>query len=104
MDAPSSLHAGGAVCGLCGALGEPWRSKYGFDLLRCKKCRNGFVPRDMVPENLESIYSRAYFEGKEATGYPTYLADSPVISKNFARRLRFIERLEPPGRRILDVG
>jgi SAM-dependent methyltransferase len=92
------------TCGLCGAPGEPWRSKYGFDLLRCTNCRNGFVPKGLVPADLEAIYSRAYFEGKEATGYPTYLADSRVISKNFARRLRFIERLDPPGRRILDVG
>lgn len=93
-----------AICGLCGARGEPWRRKYGFTLLRCVGCGNGFVPRNRIPADLEAMYSRAYFEGKEDTGYATYLADSRVISTNFARRLRFVETLGPPGRRILDVG
>src|SRR5438477_8440634 len=86
-----SLDQDGALCGLCGARGEPWRRKYGFDLLRCTRCRNGFVQRSAVPPDLESMYTRAYFEGGEATGYSTYLADSRVISKNFADRLRFVE-------------
>jgi SAM-dependent methyltransferase len=104
MRAQASLDSNGATCGLCGAPGVPWRRKYGFELLRCTRCRNGFVPKHLIPTDLESMYSRAYFEGGERTGYPTYLADSEVIAKNFERRLRFIEKLGPPGRRILDVG
>jgi len=99
-----SLDRDGETCGLCGARGRPWRRKYGFSLLRCPHCGNGFVPKDRIPDDLESMYSRAYFEGKEDTGYATYLADSRVMQRNFARRLRFVERLGPPGRRILDVG
>lgn len=104
MGVESSVESQRDRCGLCGARGEPWRRKYGFQLLRCTRCRNAFVPKSLVPGNLESIYSRAYFEGGENTGYPTYLADSRVISENFARRLRYIEDLGPPGRRLLDVG
>lgn len=92
------------LCGLCGAVGEPYRHKYGFDILLCTRCDNAFVPRSRVPANLEDIYSKAYFEGGQTTGYPGYLADSALIERNFADRLMFIESLGARGKRLLDVG
>jgi SAM-dependent methyltransferase len=91
-------------CGLCGAMGRPWRHKHGFDVLLCSGCGNAFVPESRVPKDLESLYSKAYFEGEHSTGYPSYLADSRIILENFADRLRFIEEVGTPGKRLLDVG
>lgn len=91
-------------CGLCGAPGRRFVVKHGFEVLRCSGCDNAFVPSDAVPKNLEEIYSAAYFEGGESTGYPGYLADREILLKNFAERLAFIESAKPPGRRLLDVG
>jgi SAM-dependent methyltransferase len=91
-------------CGLCGATGRAWRHKHGFEVLLCSSCGNGFVPESSVPKDLESLYSKAYFEGAHATGYPSYLADSSIILENFADRLRFIDEVGAPGKRLLDVG
>jgi SAM-dependent methyltransferase len=91
-------------CGLCGGLGRPYRRKYGFVILLCSRCKNAFVPRSLVPDDLEQIYSKEYFEGGHATGYPGYLADSALILRNFEDRLKFIESLGAPGKRLLDVG
>jgi SAM-dependent methyltransferase len=93
-----------AHCGLCGAPGHPFLVKRGVDVFLCSSCGNGFVPSFAIPENLEAIYSQAYFEGGEATGYPGYLADRELLLRNFAERLAFVERARPPGRRLLDVG
>jgi SAM-dependent methyltransferase len=78
--------------------------KRGIDVLRCTGCGNAFVPAHAVPPDLELIYSRAYFEGGEATGYPGYLADRRLLMENFEERLAFIDDAAPPGRRLLDVG
>ncbi|HEX3595959.1 MAG TPA: class I SAM-dependent methyltransferase [Polyangiaceae bacterium] len=91
-------------CGLCGGTGRPLFVKRGIGVLRCDSCRNAFVPRSQIPDDLESIYSSAYFEGGEATGYPGYLADREILARNFVERLEFIEGARPPGRRLLDVG
>ncbi|HEX4339614.1 MAG TPA: class I SAM-dependent methyltransferase [Polyangiaceae bacterium] len=91
-------------CGLCGGPGRPFFVKRGIDVLRCERCHNAYVPSFAIPEDLESIYSQAYFEGGEATGYPGYLADRELLVQNFVERLEFIEGARPPGRRLLDVG
>ncbi len=91
-------------CGLCGGPGRPFFEKRGIGVLLCEACRNAFVPSSAIPEDLESIYSQAYFEGGEGTGYPGYLADRELLLRNFGERLAFIESSKPPGRRLLDVG
>jgi SAM-dependent methyltransferase len=91
-------------CGLCGGAGRPFFVKRGIDVLLCSSCRNAFVPKSEIPDDLESIYSQAYFEGGEATGYPGYLADREILERNFVERLAFIERSRPPGKKLLDVG
>lgn len=91
-------------CGICGGEGSPWLEKHGFPILLCATCHNGFVPRHLVPDDLEALYSKGYFEGEHETGYPGYLADAKLVERNFQDRLKYIESLEPPGKRLLDVG
>lgn len=91
-------------CGICGGVGQPFRKKHGFTILLCRKCGNAYVPSSLVPEDLEDIYSRGYFEGEQTTGYPGYLADSELYLQNFRSRLSVLEALPTKGRRILDVG
>lgn len=94
----------GSRCGLCGALGTPWLAKNGYPLFLCKTCKNGYLPKELVPKDLEAMYTKTYFEGEQATGYPGYLADARFVEKNFEDRVRYIESLKPPGKRLLDVG
>ena len=90
-------------CGLCGGAGTSWSTKAGYLLFSCTSCGNGFLPQGEIPAQLEELYSREYFEGKRSTGYPAYLAEAPMLERNFEDRLAWIERLHAPGR-ILDVG
>jgi len=94
---------GDCACRICGGPGRPWLEKKGLPLLRCSRCGNGYLPDARVPDDLESLYSREYFEGGRETGYPAYLAEAPLLAANFERRLAWIEGLQGPGR-LLDVG
>src|SRR3954470_21765089 len=98
--AATSSEAEAARCGLCGAPGRPFLVKRAADVFCCAGCGNGFAPSFAIPADLEAIYSQAYFEGGEATGYPGYLADRELLLRNFAERLAFVERARPPGRRL----
>jgi len=89
---------------VCGGVGQPFRRKHGYTVLLCRKCGNGYVPSSLVPDDLEDIYSKGYFEGEQSTGYPGYLADSELLLQNFKHRLSVIEGLGTRGRRLLDVG
>jgi SAM-dependent methyltransferase len=90
-------------CPVCGEAAAPWLEKRGYLLARCTSCRSAFLPPDQTPSDLETLYSSGYFDGKGATGYPGYLAESRMLEKNFERRLDWIESLHPPGR-LLEVG
>jgi SAM-dependent methyltransferase len=102
--APAPFPPASDRCGICGGVGQPFRKKHGYTILHCRKCGNAYVPSSLVPENLEDIYSRGYFEGEQSTGYPGYLADSELLLQNFRHRLSVIEGLGTRGRRLLDVG
>jgi SAM-dependent methyltransferase len=82
---------------------RPWIEKRAYRIHRCGHCGNAFVPDAAVPADLESLYTAAYFDGGEATGYPSYEADGPLIERSLARRMRWLATLAPPGR-LLDVG
>ncbi|MGE4609358.1 MAG: class I SAM-dependent methyltransferase [Myxococcota bacterium] len=92
-----------AQCPLCDDLGEPWREKAGFLILRCVGCQNGFLPAESVPADLEDLYSHEYFEGDQGAGYPSYLADAALLERNFERRVAWLSEFVEPGR-VLDVG
>lgn len=59
-------------------------------LLRCSEC--GFITANMdsSTEELESLYSDAYFNGEE---YADYLADQKMIEKNFRHRLSTLRKV-----------
>ena len=104
MARPDAAARGTLRCRLCGDTGgEPWLEKRGYPIHRCRRCGNAFVPDTAVPTDLESLYTAAYFGGGEATGYPSYEADGPLIERSFHRRMRWLAGLAPPGR-LLDVG
>ena len=91
-------------CRLCGGADvEPWLEKRAYAILRCRRCGNAFVPDAAVPEDLESLYTASYFDGGEATGYPSYVADGALIEHSLTRRMRWLATLAPKGR-LLDVG
>jgi SAM-dependent methyltransferase len=93
-----------AACPVCAAgSGRPWLVKGGFPILRCDSCGSGFLPEHAVPEDLEDLYSKEYFHGGRATGYPSYLADAGLLERNFGKRIAWIESLHPPGR-LLEIG
>jgi SAM-dependent methyltransferase len=92
------------ACPLCGGSGTPWQRKRGFEIDLCGSCRNAFVPPELVPADLEALYSVEYFEGEQSTGYPGYRSDQEIIVKNFRDRLQWIARFAPPRPRLLDVG
>jgi SAM-dependent methyltransferase len=101
---PPREAAGGSRCRLCGSASVVgWREKRGFPIARCAVCGNAFVPDAAVPPDVESLYGPAYFAGEAETGYPTYLRDAPVLERNFALRLAWLESQRAPGR-LLDVG
>lgn len=91
-------------CALCGGDTEAWRERRGYAIVRCRRCGNAFLPEEQIPDGLSDLYTEGYFEGGHETGYPGYQADAPIIERNFAARVRWIESLSPPGRRVLDVG
>jgi SAM-dependent methyltransferase len=92
------------ACPVCPAgSGSPWLVKGGFPILRCDSCGSGFLPEHAVPEDLEDLYSKEYFHGGRATGYPSYLADAALLERNFGKRLTWIEELHPQGR-LLEIG
>ncbi len=90
-------------CPICAASGERWREKSGFQIQRCTGCHNGFLPEDSIPSDLESLYSREYFEGDQSAGYPSYLADAALLERNFEQRVLWLKGFTQPGR-LLDVG
>ncbi|HMJ16338.1 MAG TPA: class I SAM-dependent methyltransferase [Polyangiaceae bacterium] len=92
------------ACPLCGGTGRPWQRKRGFEIDLCGSCSNAFVPRELIPTDLEDLYSASYFEGEQSTGYPGYLNDTKLIVRNFQDRLQWIARFAPKQPRLLDVG
>lgn len=69
---------------------------------RCAACTHVWADVELDWEALRRIYSPAYFQGEE---YGEYLADRRVIEKNFAARLRTLQRfLTPAHRRLFEIG
>jgi SAM-dependent methyltransferase len=104
MPRPDGAANGAPACRLCGS-GDvaDWIEKRGYHTYRCRTCGNAFLPDAAVPDDLESLYTESYFGGGETTGYPSYVADGPLIERSLVRRLRWLAGMAPPGR-LLDVG
>ena len=101
--APARLADSNIACPICAGAAVGWTEKRGYPIVRCQACGSAFIPAESVPDDLESLYSAEYFQGKKGTGYPGYLRDVALLERNFSRRLRWIESSHRPGR-LLDVG
>jgi SAM-dependent methyltransferase len=87
-------------CPICGGVCQPARIR---GLLQCVGC--GFVTADvsLSREELERLYSAAYFHGEE---YRDYVAERGLFQKQFQRRLEILLRFLPGGRgrRLFEIG
>ena len=93
-------------CPLCAVPAPPAALvKAGYPIARCA-CGMMFVSRPVEEHVLESLYAEHYFAGgldDGVPGYSGYADDERILQRNFARRLRALERLVTPGA-LLDVG
>ena len=62
-----------------------------------------FADLSLSDEDLSRIYSRAYFFGEE---YADYTADEPALRRNFASRLRVLDRFTDPTLhgKLVEIG
>lgn len=75
--------------------------KNGCDILQCEPCglgraeTSGFDPA--------AYYTRDYFSGQHADGYADYAGAEPVLRREFARTVDFIQGFVARGR-LLELG
>lgn len=73
----------------CLICGSSYRPSHLEGLLQCTKCNFITTDLNLSDEELLKLYSEDYFHGNE---YGDYLADKPIIQKNFRKRLKVLER------------
>lgn len=84
-------------CALCGHAG-PMRERFAeLQVVACPGCDLVFYEGAV---RAAEIYDEGYFNGEE---YRDYLADKPIIQRNFAGRIEDLRRLRPSGR-LLEIG
>ena len=90
-----------SICLVCDGLLEPHKRLTG--LLRCQSC--GFVTADLALSSgeLEAIYGRDYFHGRE---YADYVLEGPSLKDNFRRRLQTLTRYVPEhhNKTLFEIG
>jgi 2-polyprenyl-3-methyl-5-hydroxy-6-metoxy-1,4-benzoquinol methylase len=85
-----------SACELCGSSDRPLSWFPTKDIVKCPQC--GLIYYDgLIPE---SLYSKDYFEKGEYLGY---LHDKKIHQRNFAERIRILEKISPDGR-LLEIG
>jgi len=72
-------------------------------LLRCEACSFTTADLALSEEQLRRLYTERYFAGDE---YRDYVADRPVIEKQFRLRLRRLLKFVPAERRrnLFEIG
>ena len=72
-------------------------------ILKCKKCDHIFADLRLTDEELFDLYRKNYFFGDE---YSDYVADKPIIQKNFKLRLKPLETFLNPTshKNLLEIG
>lgn len=70
---------------------------------KCQNCGHVFCNRRLTDQQLSDLYGTSYFSGAE---YSNYLADKPVLQRNFRLRLNVLKKLLDPHRyrHLLEVG
>lgn len=88
------------ACIACG--GDRSTPRY-TGLRRCATCGHVWADLDVSHEELVAHYSRSYFFGEE---YSDYVADRPLIERNFSLRYRTLRRFLKSGthRRLFELG
>ena len=87
------------ACPLCGVAPRPFAVDFqGLQLARCERCGLQFQsPRPVFEDLVRAVYGPAYHPPGE------HLLDS-IRRYQFERQMRWLERPEADGRRLLDVG
>ena len=72
-------------------------------LLQCQRCSHVVADLRITDEELFQLYKKDYFFGDE---YSDYVADKPVIQKNFNLRLKTLKKFLKPHvhRNLLEIG
>jgi SAM-dependent methyltransferase len=91
-------------CRVCNSNGKDLLfKKYGFDIVKCKKC--GLVYSDFHPtqEFLRDYYSKSYFvDGNKKLGYDNYDKGEEASRLTARKRIKLL-KLKSTGK-ILDIG
>lgn len=69
-------------------------------LYKCCNCGFVWAGEDISKEEMQNIYGKDYFFGKE---YFDYLKESKAFLKNFERNIKIIRRFTPSGS-LLEIG
>jgi len=89
-----------ARCMVCGAKFCPSRIA---GLLECEECKFTTADLSISEEDLRQLYTARYFAGEE---YRDYIADRPVIEKQFrlrlCRLLKYVQR--PEQKNMFEIG
>jgi SAM-dependent methyltransferase len=87
-------------CLVCGGNYGPSRIP---GLLRCQECAFTTADLNLSEAQLRQLYTAGYFAGNE---YRDYVADRPVIEKQFRFRLQRLLRLVPnaPDKNLFEIG
>ena len=87
-------------CLVCGGSYGPSRI---LGLLRCEECAFTTADLNLSEAQLRQLYTAGYFAGNE---YRDYVADRPVIEKQFRFRLRRLLRLVPNAldKNLFEIG
>ncbi len=83
-------------CLICGQTAESLYPKK--RIVRCWQC--GFIFADAEVDPV-AHYNHSFFQGE---AYPDYERDRPSLQKNFERRLRYLRKLLPRGRKVFEIG
>jgi SAM-dependent methyltransferase len=106
VKAPALATAGADANLDCSCCGAPTRHTYRFTVNRCPiwQCRQcGLGRAEAQGFEPSAYYTAEYFSGQHSDGYADYLGAEPVLRKEFARTVPFIQRFASSGR-LLDIG
>jgi SAM-dependent methyltransferase len=75
--------------------------KNGCDVFQCGSC--GLGRADGSSFDPLAYYNQGYFSGGQSDGYADYCSAEPVLRREFARTVEFIQDRKPQGR-LLEIG
>jgi SAM-dependent methyltransferase len=75
--------------------------KNGCEIHQCRDC--GLGRSEASSFDPLAYYDDGYFSGRQSDGYADYSGAEPVLRREFARTVEFIQRRKPQGR-LLEIG